>query len=138
MAIAHLTGLHSLLSWTLPVDSGLPPGSYRRLRRLALPADVAGRSLGVLGAAEGLRELELSWIVKGSTGPSASQPALAALQWAARHPALQRLCTCFASRPAPAALLDAVTAAQRANPSLRIHSSSELHEGLLRGSRAYT
>lgn len=147
MALAGMTGLQTLLSWTLPPSAELPAGDYlRRLRRLALPAEVAGRSLDALSAAQGLQELELSWpreflpgtSRRGKARPSASQPALAALRWAARHPALRRLCTCLGDKPAPAALLDAVTAAQRANPSLRIHSHSSLNADLLRGTRTYT
>lgn len=103
-AIAGMAGLHSLLSWTFPLTAG---DYLHGLRRLALPADVAGRSLDVLSAAGALQELELSWPGKQlESSHSVSQPALAALQWAARHPALQRLCTCLDNRPAPAALLD--------------------------------
>lgn len=128
-----------MLSWTLPLSAELPPGDYlRSLHRLALPADVAGRSLNALSNAVELRDLELSWPGNRFEGGRMSESALAALRWAARHPALQRLCTCLGGQPVPAVLLDAVTAAQRANPSLLIHSRSELHEQLLRGTLTYT
>lgn len=139
-AITGMTALHSLLSWDLPVDAPMPPGAYLRgLRRLALPAKAAGLSLGALTATEQLQELELYWRVSGAPGLAvASEPALAALRWAARHPSLRRLCMCMggANQGVPPDLLDAVAQAQRTNPSLHIHSCSSLHAGLLRGTRA--
>ena len=134
-AVTGMTALHSLLGWDLLADAQLPPGAHLHgLRRLALPAHAAGLSLAALAAAEQLQELELSWPRRGE--PATVEPAVEAVRWAARCPSLRRLCTCLDNKPVPAAILDAFMQAQRSNPSLHVHSHSNLHAALLRGARA--
>ena len=121
-AVAGLAELHTLVSRTLD-DALLLPGPYLdSLRRLVLPLEGAAANVRVLSRAAQLSTLVLTtWCWPADQlALEAAQPFLVVLWWAGRCPSLRQLRLPLHGEPIPAYLLDAVEAAQRANPALCI------------------
>lgn len=121
-AVAGLAELHTLVSQTLD-KALLPPGPYLdSLRRVVLPMEGAAANVRVLTRAAQLATLELTtWCWPADQlALEAAQPFLVVLWWAGRYPSLRQLRLPLRGEPMPSYLLDAVEAAQRANPALQI------------------
>lgn len=120
-ALAGCAQLHTLASQTMA--GPLPAGAYlHSLRLITLPVAAVAWNVGALAAAVQLEELVLVWPAEYEAQP-AEEPGdvLAALQRvAARCTSLRLLRLCPHRRTVSTALLNAVVAAQRANPALHI------------------